>query len=120
MPVLTITLIAAILLAVAVPVLVWGLVPAKAGVDARRFAQPVPARAPGASTTTEPDALPRSLRWVASDASRARLERNLALAGLTVQWPATRVLRIKLIATAVALAAALVFIAPAPSVFRLA
>lgn len=118
MPVLTITLIAAILLAVAVPVLVWGLVPAKAGVDARRFAQAVPARAPGAPAATEADATPRSLSWVASAASRARLERNLALAGLTVQWPAARVLRIKLIATAVALAAAVVFIAPAPSFFR--
>lgn len=118
MPVLAITLIAAILLAVAVPVLVWGLVPAKAGVDPRRFAQPVAGRAPGGSAMTEPDAMPRSLRWVASDASRARLERNLALAGLTVHWPPARVLRIKLIATAVALAAAIVFIAPAPGLFR--
>jgi tight adherence protein C len=115
---MTIALIAAILLAAAVPILVWGLVPARAGVDARRFARPAPARAPG--TAADPDAAPRSLRWVASAASRARLDRNLALAGLTLQWPASRVLRIKLIASAVALAAAIVFVAPAPSLLRIA
>jgi tight adherence protein C len=93
-------------------------VPARAGVDPQRFAQPVPGRAPG--TAADPDAAPRSLRWVASAASRARLDRNLALAGLTVQWPAARVLRIKLIASAVALAAAIVFVVPAPSLVRIA
>src|SRR5690242_21543360 len=102
---MTLMLLAAILLAVAVPVLVYGLVPARAGVDARRFAQPVPARAPGAPVTTDQDAAPRWVRWVASPASRSRLERNLALAGLSVRWPADRVLRIKLIATGAALVA---------------
>jgi len=116
---MTILLIAAILLAAALPLLVYGLVPARAGVDARRFAQPVPARAPGASVTTDQDAAPRWVRWIASPASRSRLERNLALAGLSVQWPAVRVLRIKLVATAVALFAAIVFIVPAPGILRL-
>jgi tight adherence protein C len=116
---MTFLLIAAILLAVAVPVLVWGLVPARAGVDPRRLAQPVPARAPGASALTDPDTLPPLLRLISTAASRTRLERNLALAGLSVAWPLTRVLRIKLIATAVALAVAIVFVVPAPSPVRI-
>jgi tight adherence protein C len=113
-----ITLLAAILLAIALPLLVFGLVPARAGVDPRRFAQPVPARAPGASTTTDADALPPSLRYIASAASRTRLDRNLALAGLTVAWPTVRVLKVKLVATIVALAAAILFVVPAPTFFR--
>jgi tight adherence protein C len=118
MPVLTITLIAAILLAVALPLLVYGLMPARAGVDPRRFDQPVPGRAPGAATTTDPDALPRALRFVATPASRTRIERNIALAGLITTWPLARVLRLKLIATSIALAAAIVFVVPAPSLLR--
>ena len=117
---MTITLIAAILLAVAVPLLVWGLVPARPGVDASRFAQPVPARAPGAATATDPDALPRSLHRIATAASRTRLDRNLSLAGLTVAWPMARVLKVKLIATGLALAGGILFVAPAPSLFRFA
>lgn len=118
---MTILLIAAILLAVAVPVLVWGLVPARAGVDPRRLARPVPARAPGASATamTDPATLPPLLRLISTTASRRRLERDLALAGISVAWPLARVLRIKLIVTAVALALAIVFVVPAPSVLRI-
>jgi tight adherence protein C len=55
---------------------------------------------------------------VATAASRARLERSIALAGLTQVWPLRRVLRVKLIATGVASALAIAFVAPAPSVFR--
>jgi tight adherence protein C len=117
---MTIILIAAILLAAAVPVLVWGLVPVRAGVDARRFAQPVPARAPGASGTTDPDALPPLLRRISTAASRTRLERNLSLAGISVAWPVVRVLRAKLIATGIALFFAVVFVVPAPSPLRIA
>lgn len=119
MPVLTITLIAAILLAVAVPLLVWGLVPARAGVDVRRFAQPVPGRAPGGlGTAVDAGELPLALRLISTTASRARLERTLALAGISQTWPAARVLRIRLIATAVALATAIVFVAGAPGLLR--
>lgn len=120
MPVLTITLIAAILLAVALPLLVYGLVPARAGIAAERLAAPVPARAPGAPTTTDPDTLARPLRLIASAASRTRLERDLSLAGLTLAWPIARVLRVKLIATGVAAALAILFVVPAPGLFRIA
>lgn len=119
MPVLTITLIAAILLAVALPLMVFGLVPARAGIDPRRLAQPVPGRAPGASSSTDADALPRSLRYIASAASRTRLDRNLSLAGLTQAWPIARVLTIKLIATGIAVALAILFVVPAPTFFRI-
>ena len=117
MPVMTITLLAAILLAVALPLAVFGLVPARAGVDARRFAHPVPSRAPGAPATDAPE-LPRILRWISSASARTRLERNLSLAGLSAPWPVARVLRIKLIASGIALALAILFVVPAPSLFR--
>jgi tight adherence protein C len=118
MPALALTVLAAGLLAVALPLLVWGLVPARAGVDRRRFAQAVPGRAPGLTVAPEPDAVGAGLRWVAPAASRARLERNLALAGLAATWPLARVLRIKLIATGAALLAAAMFVVPAPGLFR--
>lgn len=118
MPDLTLAVLAALLLAVAAPVLVWGLVPAGAAVDARRFDQPVPGRAPGSPALgADAAALPGALRLV-STPSRARLERDLALAGLTVAWPLARVLRIKLVATGVALALAVLFVVPAPGPFR--
>lgn len=117
MPVMTIALLAAILLAVALPLAVWGLVPARAGVDARRFSGPVPARAPGAATSETQD-LPPVLRWISSASARTRLERNLSLAGLSATWPVARVLRIKLIASGVALALAIMFVVPAASLFR--
>jgi tight adherence protein C len=120
MPVLTITVLAAILLAIALPLLVFGLVPARAGVSPRRLARPVAARAPGASTTTDPDTLPPSLRYIATAASRTRLDRNLSLAGLSQTWPVVRVLKAKLIGTGIALVAAILFVVPAPSVFRAA
>lgn len=115
MSVLTVVLIGATMLAVAVPLLVWGLVPARAGVEPRRIAA-ASARSSGAAA--EPDALPGALRIVSTTASRARLERSIALAGLTQLWPLRRVLRVKLIATGVALALAIAFVLPAPSVFR--
>ena len=58
MPVLTITLLAAILLAVALPLAVYGLVPARAGVDPPA-PRPLPARAPGAPAA-ETQELPRA------------------------------------------------------------
>lgn len=115
MSVLTVVLIGATMLAVAVPLLVWGLVPARAGVEPGRIAA-ASARSSGAAA--EPDALPGALRMVSTTASRARLERSIALAGLTQLWPLRRVLRVKLIATGVALALAIAFVLPAPSVFR--
>ncbi|HWM32721.1 MAG TPA: type II secretion system F family protein [Pseudolysinimonas sp.] len=114
MPTLTIALVAAIMLAVALPLLVWGLVPARAGVARERLAAPVRPAAP-----TEPATLPRALQLIASPASRARLERSIALAGLTQTWPIRRVLRAKLLATGVALALAVVFVVPAPGLPRL-
>jgi len=116
MSALTLTLLAAILLAVALPLAVFGLVPARAGVDPRRLARPVPARAPGAAT--EAPELARALRWISSASARTRLERNLNLAGLSAAWPIARVLRAKLIASGVALALAILFVAPAPGLFR--
>jgi tight adherence protein C len=119
MPALTIAVLAAILLAAALPLLVWGLVPSRAGVDPRRLAPPVPGRAPGAApASTDAEALPRAVRYISTAASRARLDRNLSLAGLTQTWPAARVLKIKLIATAVTVALAILFIVPQPSLFR--
>jgi tight adherence protein C len=119
MPVLTITLLAAILLALALPVLVYGLVPDRAG-SVRRLTMPIPGGAPGVriGSAAEPDALPAPLRLIATAASRTRLDRNIALAGLTATWPIARVLAAKLIATAVAVALAVIFVAPAPSLFR--
>jgi len=117
MSALTLTLLAAILLAVALPLAVFGLVPARAGVDPRRLARPVPARAPGAAT--EGPELSRALRWISSASARTRLERNLSLAGLSAAWPIARVLRAKLIASGVALALAILFVAPAPGLFRI-
>jgi tight adherence protein C len=114
---MTITLLAAILLAVALPLAVYGLVPVRAGVDSRRFSRPVPARAPGAAASDAPE-LPRLLRWISSVSARTRLERNLSLAGLTAPWPVARVLRIKLIASGIALALAIMFVVPAPGLFR--
>lgn len=117
MSVLTITLLAAILLAVAVPLAVYGLVPVRAGVDGRRFARPLPSRAPGVAAP-EGQELPRILRWISTASARTRLERNLSLAGLSAPWPVARVLRIKLIASAVAVAVAILFVVPAPGVLR--
>jgi tight adherence protein C len=116
---MTITLLAAILLAVSVPLAVYGLVPVRAGVDGRRFSRPLPARAPGIAPPETPE-LPRILRWISSASARTRLERNLSLAGLSAPWPVARVLRIKLIASGVALALAIMFVVPAPSLFRFA
>jgi tight adherence protein C len=115
MSVLTITLLGAIMLAVAVPLLVWGLVPARAGVDPSRVAAPSTLLRPAA---TEPETLPRALRMIVTPASHARIEHSIAHAGLTQTWPLRRVLRMKLIATGVALALAVAFVAPAPGVFR--
>jgi tight adherence protein C len=115
MPVLSVALIAAILLAVAVPVLVWGLVPVRAVVPRERLSAPA-----ASSASADPAVLPRALRAIAAPASRARLERSIALAGLTQVWPIARVLRVKLIATGLALALGLVFVAPAPGPPRIA
>jgi tight adherence protein C len=117
MSVLTITLLAAILFAVALPLAVYGLVPARAGVDSRRFSRPVPARAPGAAPA-DPQDLPRVLRWISTASARTRLERNLSLAGLSAPWPVARVLRIKLIASGFALALGILFVVPAPGLLR--
>jgi tight adherence protein C len=114
-PALTVALVAAILLAAALPLLVWGLIPVRAGVARERLA------APGApSAPADPAVLPRILRAVATPASRARLERSIALAGLTQVWPLARVLRAKLVATGAALALAAAFVVPAPGVLRVA
>jgi tight adherence protein C len=118
MPTLTLVLLGAIPLAVAVPLLVWGLVPARAGVDPQRRA-PVPAGPRPASIAPEPEAVPAVLRLLTTAGSRARLERSIGLAGLTVSWPLVRVLRVRFIATAVALALAIAFVLPAPGWFRI-
>lgn len=116
MTVLSITILAALLLAVAVPLVVYGLVPVRAGVDPRRL-DPLPAQ-PARAAATETPELPRALRWISSASARSRLERNLSLAGLSAVWPVARVLRIKLIASGIALALAIMFVAPAFTLFR--
>ena len=118
MPVLTITLIAAILLAVALPLLVYGLMPARAGVDPRRFDQPVPARAPGVGDDDRPGrpAARAALRgdpgipYPHRPQHRARRADHRLAAGAGAAAEADR--------DVVALAAAIVFVVPAPSLLR--
>ena len=114
--------VAAALLAIALPLLVFGLIPAGAVSDIRRMAE----RHPHAAPTVHPNGLispadqgdnwlvQRSPQWLV-----ARLERDLALAGLTQQWPLRRVLRLQYLGLLIAVVLAALFLASGFSPIRL-
>lgn len=115
-----IVLVAAVLIGIALPLLVFGLVPAGAVSDVRRMAEAHPhaptARPDGLITPVQPH---NWLVHLSPDWLVARLERDLALAGLTQQWPIRRVLRLQYIGLAVAIVFAGLFLASGPSTIRL-
>jgi tight adherence protein C len=94
-------LAAAALLAAALPLFVYALVPARVA---------VPGRAPveSASGAASP------LAWVAPGGAVARLERSLQLAGLLPAWTVHRILRTKLLVTLAALAVGAIIVATGP------
>jgi tight adherence protein C len=114
--------VAAVLLAVALPLLVFGLVPTRVLTDreriARRAALAGSVTAPGAAGSASGIAAagprpaaagpgadaghPGPFGWIATPAMRGRLDRDLGLAGLQQVWPLDRVLRTKAILTGVA------------------
>lgn len=105
----TLPLLAAALLAAAVPLLVWALVPARA-------AAPAPsAEGPGSAADA-----PSPLRFLATARGVARIERSLQLANLLPAWTVHRVLRVKLLATLGALVLGALFVAADPGVLRVA
>ena len=77
-------LLAAALLAAAVPLLVWALVPARVA------AAPVPS-ADGSGPAAD---APSPLRFLATSRGIARIERSLQLANLLPAWTVHRVLRV--------------------------
>ena len=102
-------ILSALLLAAAVPLVVFALVPARtAGVVV-----PTPNAATAALTP-----VPTSLRWIAPAKAVDRLDRGLQLAGLLPAWTVHRVLRIKLIATLVAVVVGALFVAAGPAPIR--
>jgi tight adherence protein C len=104
------TLVAAALLAVAIPLFVFALVPA-------RSAAPAAAGPPtAASAALVP--VPNSVRWVAPASSIERLDRSLQLAGLLPEWTVHRVLRAKLVATLVTLFLGALFVITGPTPAR--
>ena len=101
--------IAAALMAAALPVLAYALAPA--GFLSRRQ---VSDRVLAAARPTDPREAPR---YLAPAALVARLERNLALAGLTT-WSVRRIVLTKAALAIVALLLAVLFIAAAPVLLR--
>ena len=97
------------LLALAVPLVVFAAVPARAAARATPIDVP-----PEAASAPQPS----NLRWIAPAGSVGRLERSIQLANLTSTWPLHRVLRAKLVATLVALATGAVLVATGPSPWR--
>lgn len=105
----TLLVLAAGLLAAAVPLAVFAVVPARqVAADG-----PTPTAATAALTPVPP-----SLRWIAPGRMAERIDRGLQLAGLLPEWTVARVLRAKLIATLVALALGALFVATGPSPIR--
>lgn len=100
--------LAAILLAAAVPVLVFALVPARVAVADKGVVE---------GTSAVPDAS-SPLRFLAPRASIERLQRGLQLAGLLPRWTVHRVLRAKLLATVATLAVGTLFVLAAPAPWR--
>jgi len=111
----------AFLLALAVPVLVYGLLPKRATAHPSRMAAPLGpgariGSAAAAAAATDADADP--LRRFVPKRTVASIERNLALAGMTAAWPIHRVLRTKLIAGATAVLFGVILVLPDPSPLR--
>ena len=115
-----IVLAAAVLLGIALPLLVFGLVPAGAITDARRMAaeHPHPLASPVAAGLNAPSTDRSWIVRVTPDALVARLERDLALAGLSQKWPVAKVLRLQYLAVLVAIVLAVLFLASGPSLVR--
>jgi tight adherence protein C len=113
-------LVAAVLFAVAVPLLVFAVVPTR--VARPRLAAPDRVEAAPVPMPSGPGAAPVAaggpLRWVAPAGGVERLERSLALAGRQLEWPVERVLRIKLVLTAATLGLGLLFLAAGPSLVK--
>jgi tight adherence protein C len=104
-----IVILAAALLAAALPLVVFAIIPGSTGTAA--------APAPTAATAALVP-VPASLRWVAPGRAAERLDRGLQLAGLLPVWTVHRVLRIKLIATLVALGAGILLVVAEPALPR--
>jgi len=105
----TFLVLAALLLAAAVPLVVFAVVPARASASA----------APAATAATAALApVPASLRWIAPSSMVDRLDRGLQLAGLLPEWTVPRVLRIKLIGTLVAMIGGALFVLAGPAPLR--
>jgi tight adherence protein C len=109
-------LIAAALLAIAVPLAVYALVPSRA--VAADGTLPVPT--PGTPGTTAARDAASPLRFLATASALERLDRSLQLANLLPAWTVHRVLRAKLVATLAALAAGALFVAADPGLWRVA
>ena len=103
-----VAIVAVVLVAAALPVLAFALAPA-----AGRDSLSVRARA-----LVHPAARPTGPRYLAPAALVARVERNLALAGLAAKWSVGGVMRTKVILAGAALVLGVLFVAPQPSPFR--
>ncbi len=116
MPLSLIVLVAAVLLGIALPLLVFGLMPAGAVSDAKRMAAAHPhamaaQRAAGIVSAVEPHdwIVQVSPKWLV-----ARLERDLALGGLAQRWPVAKVLRVQYLVLLIALVLGALFVASGP------
>lgn len=108
MDTLLIAIVAVVLVAAALPVLAFALAP-----GAGRAPLSVRARA-----LVHPAARPSGPRYLAPAALVARVERNLALAGLATTWSVGKIMRTKVVLAGVALLLGVLFVAPQPSPFR--
>lgn len=102
-------LLAAALLAVAVPFAVYAVLPARVPAVERAPSDGAAGAAPDAGSP---------LRFLVTSGALERLDRSLQLAGLLPAWTVHRVLRAKLVATIGALAAGAVFVLAGPSPVR--
>lgn len=117
---------AAALLGIALPLLVFGLVPAGAVSDAKRIAAARPVARVTAASVAAPTGLAAPTEHGSTRLVRyspgwlvSRLQRDLAFAGMTQQWPLPRVLRVHYLAVLGAAALAALFLASGFSLVRL-
>jgi tight adherence protein C len=115
-----IVLAAAVLLGIALPLLVFGLMPAGAISDARRMTaeHPHPLASPVATGLNAPSTERGWIVRITPSALVARLERDLALAGLSQRWPVARVLRLQYLAVLAAIVLAVLFLVSGPTLVR--
>ena len=119
---MVIVLVAAVLLGIALPLLVFGLIPAGAASDIRRMATEKPHTLPSVHSSGLIAPHDQSHDWLVHRSPTflvQRLERDLALAGLTQQWPLRRVLRLNYLGLLVAIVLAALFLASGFSPLRL-